>query len=490
MDWHWCLILLILCTMQTDYAEACDDDFKKALLQEFENLLDTKLNPMNTQMNQINGKLATFESKLELLGGTAGDIHTGTEGLDRRSSESQLTTHNVNTMQLNLVDKFDSYEESINEIKSLSNNSFEELNNLKSYLEEKVSRVENDVSMILSDVKQAILPIDDMAGSINKIKQNIEYFKIPITELNFLEHESNALLKSVRQGMDACKGPSNAIMTQSSNIIQKMEEINENVWLNSMFMLAGGIDSCPEGVMVSTKCFTVIRDRPSNWTEAEKQCQSQGLVLAEPSDTVVVSLRRFLFEIYGDGSFWVNAIGDLRNFQWQRTNKVMDADSPLWSPGQPGDRVTPIYCLSLLAWEEDWTSSPGQPYHSRECSYIYNYPLCERLLQESETRKSPIIGLKENISEKLGSMENKIIDSIIMYNKSIDRILQDTDTMKGPILAVEENLSIKINFMKQNISTSQDIIDTLAQNISTSKEIIDNMEKNISSSLEKIDKQR
>ncbi|CAL4072199.1 unnamed protein product [Meganyctiphanes norvegica] len=210
MDWHWNAILLILRISQTDYAKACDDDFKKAFLQEFELLLDTKLTPMNSQMNQINVKLATFESKLELLDGTAGDIYTSNEGLDSRSSERQWVTDNVK--QDTLMAKFEQYDESINEIKSLSSNSIEELINMKSYIEENLTRVENDISMILSDVKQVIVPIYDMAESIQKIKQNVEYFKFPISESNVLDRESNALLKGMRHDTEACKGSSNGVL--------------------------------------------------------------------------------------------------------------------------------------------------------------------------------------------------------------------------------------------------------------------------------------
>ncbi|CAL4145415.1 unnamed protein product, partial [Meganyctiphanes norvegica] len=242
---------------------------------------------------------------------------------------------------------------------------------------------------------------------------------------------------------------------------------------------------------------TIFRDQPSNWTDAVKRCQSEGLVLAEPTDTVAVPLRRFLLERYGDGSFWVNARGNQRKIMWQRGNKALEDDSPLWS-GQPEDRVTPSYCLSLLAWYEDWLSSPGQPYYSRECSNTYNYPLCERILEDKETLKSPIIALAENISITLDFIETSLIDSINMYNISIDRLLQDTQIMKEPLLVLEENLSTKLESVEKNISTSLVKIDQDTQSIEGSlldlegnlSKKLESVGENISSALENLDQKR
>ncbi|CAL4123111.1 unnamed protein product [Meganyctiphanes norvegica] len=504
MDWHWYATVLILCILQREYAKACDDDFKRALLQDFEHLLDNKLNPMNIQMTQINDKLATIETKLELLEGTtanintsteslngrnsellvgttgdintsteglngrdnelslgtAGDINTSTDDLNVRSSERQIAADVVKKMQETLMTKLDAFDESISEIKSASNDSFQELNNIKSFIEDNLTIVKNDISIILDDVKQVIFPIRDMAESILKIQQNTEYFKVPITELRYLENESNALLKGIKERMEVYKVPSTEIMTQSVNIIEKIEDSNRNrietedMMLNLLLMLTAGVERCPDGVFVSTQCFNAIRDHPCNWTEAEKRCKSQGLVLAEPSDIAVVPLRRFLLQRYGEATFWVNAKGHQRKFMWGRANKALEGDSSLWSPGHPGDRVTPLHCLSLLSWEDDWRSSPGQPYHSEECSNSFNYPLCERLLQDTETFKSPIKKLEEFTSKKLDSMEQKMIDSDEFYRNSFEKIFQDTQLMKDPVLALEQKLSTKMESVKANISAT------------------------------------
>ncbi|CAL4195355.1 unnamed protein product, partial [Meganyctiphanes norvegica] len=241
---------------------------------------------------------------------------------------------------------------------------------------------------------------------------------------------------------------------------------------------------CPGGVLVSTQCFTVFRDHPRNWTDAVKQCHSQGLVLAEPSDTVAVPLRRFLFERYGDGSFWLNARGDQRKFVWQRTNKDIDGDSTLWSPGEPGNRFTPLYCLSLLAWGIDLKRSPGQPYYSQDCSNAFTYPLCERILENTEALKSPTIALAENISITLDTLENDLIDSITMYNKSIDEILQDTQLMKELLLVLEENLSIQLESVDTNLSTT---LDKLHQDTQLMKEPLLGLEQNLSTQLESME---
>ncbi|CAL4123119.1 unnamed protein product [Meganyctiphanes norvegica] len=435
---------------------------------------------MNIQMTKMNDKLATIETKLELLDGTAEDIntstegpnrrdsevslgtdediHTSTEGLNRRSSESQITTDVVKKMQETLLTKLDAFDESISEIKSSNNDSFQELHSIKSSIEENLTIVKNDISIILDDVKQVIFPIRDMAESILKIQQNTEYFKVPITELRYLENESNALLKGIKERMEASKVPSNEIMTQSVNIIEKIEDSNRNrietedMMLNLLLMLTAGVERCPDGVFISTQCFNTIIDHPGNWTKAEQRCQSQGLVLAEPSDTAAVPLRRFLLQRYGEATFWVNAKGHQRKFMWGRANKALEGDNPLWSPGHPGDRVTPLHCLSLLAWEDDRKSSPGQPYHSEECSNTFNYPLCERILQDTETFKSPIKILTEFTSKKLDSMEQKMIDSDEFYRNTFEKILQDTQSMKDPVLAMGQKLSTNMESVKANIS--------------------------------------
>ncbi|CAL4149539.1 unnamed protein product, partial [Meganyctiphanes norvegica] len=257
-----------------------------------------------------------------------------------------------------------------------------------------------------------------------------------------------------------------------------------NTQMNQINVKLATFERCPGGVIVSTQCFTVFRDHPSNWTDAVKRCQSEGLVLAEPSDTVAVPLRRFLLDRYGDGSFWLSARGDQRKFVWQSTNKDLDDDSTLWSPGQPGDRYTPLYCLSLLAWDIDLKRSPGQPYYSQDCSNVFNYPLCERILEKTETLKSPTIALAENISITLDTIENDLIDSILMYNKSIDEILQDTQLMKESLLVLEENLSTQLESVETNISTT---LDRLHQDTQLMKEPLLVLGGNLSTQLESVE---
>ncbi|CAL4108000.1 unnamed protein product, partial [Meganyctiphanes norvegica] len=152
---------------------------------------------------------------------------------------------------------------------------------------------------------------------------------------------------------------------------------SDNILLNILLIASEDQIRCPDGIFVSSQCFKVLRDQTSNWTDAEEQCQSQGLVLAEPSDTVVVTVRRILLEKYGNGSFWVNSKGNGSNFVWQRRSMRFDSNNSLWSQGHPGDRVNPRYCLSLLVSSEYWMSYPGQPYYSHDCSDIDQYPLCE-----------------------------------------------------------------------------------------------------------------
>ncbi|CAL4086204.1 unnamed protein product [Meganyctiphanes norvegica] len=427
MDWHWNAILLILCISHNDYVKACDDDFKKALLQEFENLLDNKLSSMNAQMNQINGRLATFESKLEVLDGIPGDINAGTDDLDGMSSEAQLAIDNLKKMQENLMNKFEVFDESINEIKSLSNNSLKELNNIKSSIEENLTRVENDISMILSDVKQVTVPINDMAGSIINIEQNIEYFKVPITELHFLEHQSNALLKGMKQ---AFKGPSNtnllqdthsmkgALLVLEENVSTKLESVGKNIstrldkWdqetdsLNRPLLDVEGklsiklesikksISSTLENLVqqriksdkrllsaiyqeifcVSTKCFKLFKDVSRTWTDAKTKCEEAGLILAQVPDAIAIPLRKIVVEKFGSAESWLGAKGNGSMFVWQYSGSVLMANSSLFDDGKHNagsDR-----CIELDAYSSGLSSYPTQPYDGNTCSSVLK-TLCE-----------------------------------------------------------------------------------------------------------------
>ncbi|CAL4179967.1 unnamed protein product, partial [Meganyctiphanes norvegica] len=62
MNWSLCHILTILCiAMHQDVVQACDAGCQEDLIQQFGDLLDTKL---NAKMEQINLELTTFKTEL------------------------------------------------------------------------------------------------------------------------------------------------------------------------------------------------------------------------------------------------------------------------------------------------------------------------------------------------------------------------------------------------------------------------------------------
>ncbi|CAL4134972.1 unnamed protein product, partial [Meganyctiphanes norvegica] len=140
------------------------------------------------------------------------------------------------------------------------------------------------------------------------------------------------------------------------------------------------IPGCPEDegffLLPSTnQCFKYFKDRPRNWTESNELCLAENLVMAQPYDAV--NLRSYIVQRYGFYSeFWLGACGDGTYIQWQNNGDIIRSTNPLWYPNMPGNRITPVYCLLLLANDGQWKNDPETPYYSE---YYVNvrYTLCE-----------------------------------------------------------------------------------------------------------------
>ncbi|CAL4162835.1 unnamed protein product, partial [Meganyctiphanes norvegica] len=120
------------------------------------------------------------------------------------------------------------------------------------------------------------------------------------------------------------------------------------------------------------------------------------------------------------GSFWINAHIEAGKFLWQRSNKTLDSNTRLRTTGQPGDLDSPGDCLSLLVSEDDLEYYPGLPYNPHDCSDNQHYPLCERILQDTQQLlKDPLLVLEETISINIAKMENNVHLILDTIDKSI-----------------------------------------------------------------------
>ncbi|CAL4123162.1 unnamed protein product, partial [Meganyctiphanes norvegica] len=103
---------------------------------------------------------------------------------------------------------------------------------------------------------------------------------------------------------------------------------------------------CPSGfIKMSSQCFKMFRDRYRSWSEAKTKCEQEGLILAQPDDSVTVNLRKHLYQEYGNGEAWLGAQGDGSKFVYAHGGLALDNASPLWYPGEPGSEVSAERCL-------------------------------------------------------------------------------------------------------------------------------------------------
>ncbi|CAL4116056.1 unnamed protein product [Meganyctiphanes norvegica] len=137
--------------------------------------------------------------------------------------------------------------------------------------------------------------------------------------------------------------------------------------------------NCPLGFMMSNgseQCFKIYNDVPRTWYEAQAKCEADGLIIANPSETVAAALRKDLLDKYGEGEVWLNARSDGTKFVWLSNGTELRINNPLWFPMMPGIHVTTDHFLHLLVSNDSWSQYPEQPYASE----LYSVPrntLCE-----------------------------------------------------------------------------------------------------------------
>ncbi|CAL4060164.1 unnamed protein product, partial [Meganyctiphanes norvegica] len=136
---------------------------------------------------------------------------------------------------------------------------------------------------------------------------------------------------------------------------------------------------CPSGFFRSggsTHCFKYFNDRKRNWDAAKTKCEQEGLIIAQPYDIDVISLRQDLINQYGDANVWLGARGDGYNMVWQ-SGKILSSSSGLWYNGSNQGGVSKRNCLGMAHWPHALRSQPRQVYNSWECQESTRTTLCQ-----------------------------------------------------------------------------------------------------------------
>ncbi|CAL4120899.1 unnamed protein product [Meganyctiphanes norvegica] len=477
MDWSWmCIVLFLLTSALPQDAAACDDDCKAAITQEFRIILKQELQPVNLILNELKPIYEFLNGKFKPLNDMQKEV--GTIRRDTRDTfviSEQLLQHTqtIVTTQESISNNLHSVKANVESREYDTNLSKESNNGIKDL----VISLEN----IVKEVK---LTSNNTSKITMQIQQDIKDFETllePINDLNSFENKSNQILQDIEKGLVVFEKQLNATIPDNNMIIEQMEKyleemnkkitISDQVILNTLLMAGQDHHRCPEGFFVSTQCFTVLREQGTTWNEAGQRCRSQGLVLAEPTDTVVVPLRRFLLQIYGSVSFWINGQRDGGKFIWQRTNKTLVSNTGIWSSRQPapGDLDSSGDCLSLWVLEEDWRNDTSLPYHPHDCSDIQLYPLCERILQKVMSPKDHLLMLEENMdkTEKYISLTLDTIENSISTILEAVETLQDRDLHDYPLLDLAANISTNQIEFERKVSTT---IDKIENGISTIKD--------------------
>ncbi|CAL4137143.1 unnamed protein product, partial [Meganyctiphanes norvegica] len=182
--------------------------------------------------------------------------------------------------------------------------------------------------------------------------------------------------------MEECKGPSNTTTQQLNDILESTEEMDQNgmktdsVTGSSLITLSNEVEGCPEGfIEMSSQCFKMFRDRRRKWKGAKRKCKQEGLILAQPDDSVAVQLRQKLYETYGDGNVHLGARGNGRIFKYAHGGRALHSWSPLWIPGY-GSYMLVTRCLLLLVDGHHLRDKPARPYYPSPCEES-NFALCE-----------------------------------------------------------------------------------------------------------------
>ncbi|CAL4096311.1 unnamed protein product, partial [Meganyctiphanes norvegica] len=230
--------------------------------------------------------------------------------------------------------------------------------------------IHNQVSILaqsISDVKNDTFELNLLVESNNEITRLVKHIDQDV------ENGSSILLQEVKLGFEECKSLPNAISADVNNIIEqistKIEQIDNNIIKAGCFESAGFF-------RMSNKCFKLFNDEKRSWEDANNQCKAHAMRLAEPADAVVVELRKYLLDKFGNGGIWIGAKADGSKYAWQDTRMTLRNDNHLWDPDMnPGSYTSTNYCLVMLV-NNGKNYFPGQPYFPVECSGKY-YTLCE-----------------------------------------------------------------------------------------------------------------
>ncbi|CAL4108319.1 unnamed protein product, partial [Meganyctiphanes norvegica] len=138
---------------------------------------------------------------------------------------------------------------------------------------------------------------------------------------------------------------------------------------------------CQDGfVQSNSKCYKLFKsDGQSTWETAKAVCEANRLTMAMPADEESVTLRKDLFDVYGDwSSAWLSARGDGAQYVTEPDGRYISNTSPLWWPSSPVSSylVSNTNCLALMLVQFALLQQPNQPYGSWICGFKAGYPLC------------------------------------------------------------------------------------------------------------------
>ncbi|CAL4067390.1 unnamed protein product [Meganyctiphanes norvegica] len=427
MAWLWRGIIVLLGLLsQTVYVRSCDADCKDDLIQRIDNLLDKKMDLMklemetkfqnvletqhNLQMDQISNTITTTQAALTR---DLQSVNTRVQKYEQNFEElktlnffiiSQITDH----LAQDRATQNPSASPSVNDLN-------DPINDLKTLTRES--------NVILNDIRESI---EDCKNASNTTAQQLNDIRESIEDCKDASNTTTQQLNDIRESIEDCKGTSNTTTQQLNYFWENMEEMNQNRMevdndtMNSMQMLSNEVENviqettsleprlldlernitsqlidledkmkesdnmllksitCPSGFFkMSSQCFKMFRDRERSWSEAKTKCEEEGYMLAQPDESVAVSLRKKLYEDFGDRSFaWLGAQGDGSKFVYAHGGLALDNASPLWWPDQPGSYVGADKCLFLLVDGSYFRDHPARPYFSNGCSASW-YALCE-----------------------------------------------------------------------------------------------------------------
>jgi len=132
-------------------------------------------------------------------------------------------------------------------------------------------------------------------------------------------------------------------------------------------------------------CLKLYNDHPRSWFEAESKCKSHGFRIAQPTDFIVIALRKYIRDNYNyEGATWLGARSDGHHMSWFEGNQSIvhskcgndDFGLTLWRPGFSSDTTAINRCLIMTTNE----IYPGQPYMHQDCSTFSAWTLCEKVV--------------------------------------------------------------------------------------------------------------